>query len=137
MNLILAIQSACTKKMIRVSHKVRSLRIDDNLRRWIDVPVSFSRGDSVYLLQTKAMSKRYPRVLPKDISMFRRQPGPDRLPVLDLTPVKKDELSYFPAGLYIQVSTVSDLFVIQSAHPVRAILEMNSETITCRFLKNR
>lgn len=114
----------------RVSHKVRSVRIDDNLRRWIDVPVSFSRGDSVYLLQTKAMSKRYPRVLPKDISMFRRQPGPDRLPVLDLTPVKKDELSYFPAGLYIQVSTVSDLFVIQSAHPVRAILEMNSETIT-------
>ncbi|MCR4626492.1 MAG: U32 family peptidase [Treponema sp.] len=112
----------------RVSHKVRTVQEDSKGRRWIDIPAKFNRGDSVYLLQTKAMSKRYSRVLPNDISSFRRQPGPEHLPVLDLTPVAKDELKYFPSGLYIQVSTVSDLFVIQSAHPVRAILELNSET---------
>jgi len=113
----------------RVSHKVRTVKIDDKGNRWIDIPAGFSHGDSVYLLQTKSMSKRYPRVLPGDISKFRRQPGAERLPVLDITPVKKDELSYFPEGLYIQVSSIPDVFAVQSAHPIRVIIELNSETI--------
>jgi len=112
----------------RESHKVRVVTTDSEGKRWIDIPIGFTRGDSVYLLQTKAMSKRYKRVLPSDLSPFRRQPGPEHLPVLDLTPVKKDELSWFPNGLYIQVSTTEDLFLIQAEHPVRAILELNSET---------
>ena len=113
----------------RVSHKVRAVETDREGRRWIDIPAGFSRGDSVYLLQIKSMSKRYPRVLPGDISTFRRQPGPERLPILDLTPVKKDELKYFPEGLYVQVSTAADVFIAQAMHPVRIILELNSETI--------
>lgn len=113
----------------RASHKVRTVWIDEeNGKRYVDVPVGFKRGDSVYLLQTKSMSKRYPRVLPPDIGKFRQQPGDEILPVLDLTPVQKSELSYFPAGIYIQVSTVSDIFIAQSRSPVRVILELNSET---------
>ncbi|MDE6351227.1 MAG: U32 family peptidase, partial [Treponemataceae bacterium] len=112
----------------RESHKVRTVQTDDKGNRWIDIPAGFSCGDSVYLLQTKAMSKRYARVLPADIGRFRRQPGAEKLPVLDLTPVEKNELSYFPAGLYMQVSTVSDMFAVQSQHPVRVILELNCET---------
>lgn len=112
----------------RVSHKVRTVEFDDKGNRLIDIPKGFKQGDSVYLLQTKSMSKRYPRVLPSDIGKYRQQPGPEILPVLDLTPVQKNELSYFPEGLYIQVSTIADLFQIQSKHPVRAILELNFET---------
>lgn len=112
----------------RVSHKVRNVTVDEDGRRFIDVPLGFKRGDSVYLLQTKSMSKRYPRVLPNDIGKYRQQPGAEVLPVLDLTPVAKNELSYFPEGLYIQVSTVSDLFQVLSKNPVRVILEFNSET---------
>ena len=112
----------------RVSHKVRSVTVDSEGRRFIDVPRGFKRGDSVYLLQTKSMSKRYPHVLPNDLSRFRKQPGAEVLPVLDLTPVEKKELSYFPEGLYIQVSTVSDLHTAISKNPVRVILEFNSET---------
>jgi U32 family peptidase len=112
----------------RASHKVRTVETDENGSRWIDVPVGFTRGDPVYLLQTKSMSKRYPRVLPGDIGRFRSQPGAEQLPVLDITPVAKDELSYFPEGLYIQISTVNDMFVVQSQHPVRVILELNHET---------
>ncbi|MCR4822204.1 MAG: U32 family peptidase [Treponema sp.] len=112
----------------RVSHKVRTVMIDEKGRRFIDIPRGFSRGDSVYLLQTKAMSKRYPRVLPSDIGKYRQQPGAEVLPILDLTPVAKNELSYFPEGLYIQVSTVPDLFQVLSKNPVRVILELNSET---------
>jgi len=112
----------------RVSHKVRSVEVLDNGKRWIDIPGGFHPGDSVYLLQTKSMSKHYPRVLPNDLSHFRRQPGDEKLPVLDLTPVGKKELAYFPEGLYVQVSTLSDVFVVQAAHPVRIIIELNSET---------
>ncbi len=112
----------------RVSHKVRTVTQDEKGRRLIDVPLGFKRGDSVYLLQTKAMSKRYPRVLPSDISKFRQQPGAEVLPVLDLTPVARNELSYFPEGLYIQVSTVPDIYQVISKTPVRVILELNRET---------
>ncbi len=112
----------------RNSHKVRVVKTDDDGNRWIDIPKGFSKGDSVYLLQTKAMSKRYKKILPGDLSPYRRQPGAERLPVLDLTPVGKNEMNYFPKGLYIQVSTTADLFMIQAEHPVRAILELNNET---------
>ncbi|MFA6938108.1 MAG: peptidase U32 family protein [Treponema sp.] len=112
----------------RESHKVRVVKTDEDGRRWIDIPKGFSKGDNVYLLQTKAMSKRYKRVLPPDLSSYRRQPGPEALPLIDLTPVNNKEMLWFPKGLYIQVSTTSDLFLIQAEHPVRAILELNSET---------
>ena len=112
----------------RASHKIRTVNVDVDGRRFIDVPLGFKRGDSVYLLQTKSMSKRYPHVLPKDIGRYRHQPGAELLPILDLTPVAKNELSYFPEGLYIQVSTFSDLFVAISKSPVRMIIEYNSET---------
>mgnify|MGYP000857314158 FL=1 len=112
----------------RISHKVRSVEVLENGKRWVDIPGGFYTGDSVYLLQTKSTAKRYPRVLPNDLSRYRRQPGDEKLPVLDLTPVGKYELSYFPEGLYVQVSTLSDVFIVQSAHPVRVIIELNHET---------
>lgn len=122
--------SAFTKKddSGRESHKVRVITTDEKGNRWIDVPLGFSQGDSVYLLQTKSMSKRYKRVLPQDLAPFRKQPGPEKLPVLDLTPLAKNELNWFPEGLYVQVSTIADAHVVQSIHPVRVVLELNSET---------
>lgn len=112
----------------RESHKIRRVLVDRRGRRFVDVPRGFSCGDSVYLLQTKSMSKRYPHVLPPDIGRYRQQPGAEVLPILDLTPVDKKELSYFPEGLYIQVSTISDLYQCLFKKPVRVIVELNSET---------
>lgn len=112
----------------RKSHKIRSVEIEENGSRWIDIPKSFGIGDSVYLLQIKAQSKRYAHVLPPDLSRFRRQPGDELLPVLDLTPVRKKELEYFPDGMYVQVSSIADVFLAQSFHPVRIIIEYNSGT---------
>ena len=111
----------------RESHKVRIVKTDSKGRRWIDVPLGFTRNDEVYLLQTKSMSKRYKRVLPQDLSKFRMQPGAERLPVLDLTPLSKDEMKSFPEGLYVQVSTISDAHIVGMLHPVRVILELNNE----------
>ena len=112
----------------RESHKVRIVTLGENKKRWIDVPTGFSRLDEVYLLQTKSMSKRYKRVLPQDLSKFRKQPAGEVLPILDLTPLKQNEISWFPEGLYIGVSTVADAHVVQTLHPVRLILELNNET---------
>ena len=89
----------------RVSHKVHSVEVEDNGNRWIDIPGGFSLGDEVYLLQIKAGSKRYNRVLPNDLGRYRKQPKDERLPILDVTPVAAKELSYFPEGIYAQVSS--------------------------------
>jgi putative protease len=112
----------------RVSYKIRTVEFDRTGNRWIDIPAGFTTGDTVYLLQTKSMSKRYKHVLPNDIGRFRNQPGDERLPVMDLTPVGQDKIPYFPDGLYIQVSTVSDMFVVQAGKPVRILLELNNES---------
>lgn len=113
----------------RVSHKVRHVETDGEGRRWIDVPGGISQYDEVYLLQTKAGTKRYKRVLPNELKGFNKQPRDEVLPIMDLTPVQKNELDFFPEGLYIQVSSVEDVFLAQSAHPVRIIIEVNSETL--------
>ena len=113
----------------RESHKVRYTEFDSQGRLWIDVPQGFGEGDEVYLLQTKSMSKRYPRVLPNDLAPFNHQPRDELLPVMDLTPVQKRELEYFPEGLYVQVSSVPDVFSAQALNPVRLILELNSESL--------
>lgn len=112
----------------RESHKVRVVTTDEKGWRWVDIPNGFTRLDSIYLLQTKSMSKRYKRVLPQDLSRFRGQPAGERLPILDLTPLEKNQLSWFPEGLYIGVSTIADAHIVQSLHPVRVLLELNNET---------
>jgi len=112
----------------RVSHKIRSVEETADGTRWVDIPGSFGIGDSVYLLQTKSMSRRYPHVIPNDLGRYRRQPRDGILPVLDITPVQGKELSYFPSGLYVQVSSIPDVFAVQGLNPVRLIIELNSET---------
>ena len=113
----------------RMSHKIRTVELDEKSdRRWIDIPSGFTTGDEVYLLQYKANTKRYPHVLPNDIGRYRKQPKDEMLPILDVTPVAQKELDYFPDGLYVQVSSISDLFAVQGMNPVRVILEYNNET---------
>lgn len=113
----------------RVSHKIRTVEIDEDTgKRWLDIPGGFSVGDEVYLLQIKAGTKRYNRVLPGDLGKYRKQPKDERLPILDLTPVKEKELDYFPEGIYVQVSSIADVFAVQGLKPVRMIIEYNHET---------
>ena len=112
----------------RVSHKIRSVEVEDDGKRWIDIPAGYSVGDSVYLLQIKSSSKRYSRVVTADLSKYRKQPKDELLPILDLPPVAQKELQYFPDGVYVQVSSIADVFIVQGLNPVRVILEYNSET---------
>lgn len=58
----------------RESWKLKVIK-EKNGKTFFEVPNNFSIGDSVYLLQTKAMSKRYPEVLPKSFVRFKKKPN--------------------------------------------------------------
>jgi putative protease len=109
---------------------------------WISLPENFGPGDRVYLIQTKAMSKRYPPALPRDLDGFRRSPGRDKAPPLELSPVNRKgavrgegrETTVFPEGVYVSVSRVDDLYILQSARPTRVLLDLTRKN-AARLLK--
>jgi putative protease len=111
---------------------------------WISLPQGFGPGDRVYLIQTKAMSKRYPPVIPRDLGGFRRSPGRDRAPSPDFPPARQAavpvqdnlnkgkgvsgeggrETGVFPDGFYVSVSRPEDLYILQSERPARVIFAL-------------
>jgi len=122
----------------RTSHKVQVVESTQG-RIWIDLPENHGSGDPVYLIQTKTMTRRYPRILPGDLSPYNRQPHGEKLPPLSLTPpvlsagggkakLGRSLESVFPEGIYVQVSSMEDLYQSLTDRPVRAIVELNSET---------
>ena len=112
---------------------------------WLQLPADSGIGDSVYLLQTKAMTKRYPRLLPASLEKYRRQPNDEALPIVTLeagfpslsrqatsVPVKKSlsrkTTDIFPEGIYVQVSSIADLHTILADKPARVIVNLNEDT---------
>jgi putative protease len=93
---------------------------------WIPVPGDFGPGDTVYLIQGKFMSKRYPPVISGPVS--RRAPGRDAAPDKPLNFRDKKNAGpglLFPEGLYVAVSRVEDLYMLQSSRPIRVLLDLN------------
>jgi len=112
----------------RLSHKINAVETSPNGDRWISIPEGFGPGDAVYLIQTKAMTKRYAPVIRgvanKVDAPSARGPGREKAP-----PPKKVELlkkkthrTDLPAGLYAMVSRIEDLYILQSSRPVKVIL---------------
>ncbi|MDR0403769.1 MAG: U32 family peptidase [Treponema sp.] len=92
----------------------------------ISVPEEFGDGDLAYLIQTKAMTKRYPRIIPKDLSTFKRRPGRAEAP----RPVfpRQGRFSSLPEGIYAAVARPEDLYVLQSIRPAGAIVPLNRKS---------
>ncbi|MDR1955452.1 MAG: U32 family peptidase [Treponema sp.] len=118
----------------RQSHKVRFVQADPQETsgmQWISIPDGFEPGDAVYLIQTKAMSKRYAPVIPPARGSSSRMPGWDHAPSLDLPkPLegKKEQSRQFPEGLYTAVSRIEDLYILQSVRPLRVMLAYTRKT---------
>ena len=134
----------------RISHKVSAVEGGPGGAKWISIPENFGPGDMVYLIQTKAMTKRYPPVIKGEhprggprplgsVAGSSRSPGrekappPQAVPAVELkgrssSPVKSrgkknfSNQADFPSGLYAMVSRVEDLYVLQSVRPIKAIL---------------
>jgi putative protease len=109
----------------------------DAQKRWISIPEGFDVGDSVYLIQTKGMSKRYAPVIPRSPGGAEnsrgRMPGRDKAPVITLPPIKKGA---FSEGLYAAVSGIEDLYILQSARPLGVMLYYTRRTGTS-LLQNK
>ena len=136
----------------RESWKIQDI-MESKSGAWLQLPADSGKGDSVYLLQTRAMTKRYPRLLPASLEKYRRQPNDEALPMLTLeagfptlgdtnkaalttsttaSSVKKSlakkPADIFPEGLYVQVSSIADLHTILTDKPVRVIINLNEDT---------
>jgi putative protease len=97
---------------------------------WVSIPEGFGAGDDVYLIQTKALSKRYAPVIPPWAAGFARGPGRERAPSLTLPPVRRPSPGParrkveepFPPGIYIAFSRIEELYLAQAARPEGVIL---------------
>jgi putative protease len=95
---------------------------------WISIPEGFGPGDSVYLIQTRRLGRRYPPVIRGAEGGRRaastREPGREKAPDISLPPVRKAGAGAFPEGVYCAVSRTADLFILQSVRPVRVMLQL-------------
>ncbi|MDR0561920.1 MAG: U32 family peptidase [Spirochaetaceae bacterium] len=111
----------------RQAHKLAAVEAEgDDL--WLSIPEGFDKGDEVYLIQTKAMTKRYAPVIPRRLDSFKRAPGRESAPVFSLPAAKRTDAKTFPAGIYLGVSRVEDLYMIQSAKAAGAMLGYTRKT---------
>ncbi|MDR2494904.1 MAG: U32 family peptidase [Spirochaetaceae bacterium] len=95
---------------------------------WISIPEGFGAGDAAYLIQTT--TRRFPPVIRP--GNFKRAPGMDRAPELALwrekTEKTEKKAAPFPAGFYVGVSRVEDLYILQSDRPCAVMLAYTPKT---------
>jgi putative protease len=121
----------------RVSHKLQyAAPAEDVLSGggfWLSIPPGFGKGDRVYLIQTKAMSKRHKPVIATNEKKGGRGPGHEKAPIPAITvkvaAKQKNKSAVFPDGLYVAVSHINDLYVVQSSRPAKVILSLNRKTL--------
>ncbi|GMO25167.1 MAG: peptidase U32 family protein [Termitinemataceae bacterium] len=89
----------------------------------------FRTGDTCYIVQTKENSRRYAQLVPKDFIHSKRKPGFDQAPPIRYTPVNKVMLKEFPAGIYVAVSNLNDMYVVQSIKPQFLIINGSIRTL--------
>jgi putative protease len=109
----------------REAHKLSFLKPEDTGGYWISIPEGFEVGDSVYLIQTRGMSRRYSPVIPKNLDALKRMPGREKAPAVFLPPAKQ---GFLPEGIYAAAGSIEDLYAIQSMRPVRVILSYTRGT---------
>ena len=117
----------------RESHKVKFAEAAKN-GCWVSIPDGFDIGDKAYLIQTKAMSKRYKPVISNDAAASRRQPGHEKAPIPAATVLPKNKAAVFPEGLYAAVSRIEDLYIVQSIRPAKVMLSLTAKI--ARYLLN-
>ncbi|MDR2659156.1 MAG: U32 family peptidase [Spirochaetaceae bacterium] len=109
----------------RAAHKIKYVERQADGSFWVDIPASFTKGDNVYLISVKGMSRRYQPVLQQTEDSKNRhgQPGFEKAPSVKFTAGKsvKKNKEDFPEGLYVSVSRIEDMFIAQSARPAALI----------------
>jgi putative protease len=128
----------------RVSHKLKFAEESDD-GYWISIPEGFEPGDRVYLIQTRAMSKRYEPLVPRGAAGGGRGPGREKAPFPEIQRPQKETGTAgktkpgggFPEGLYVAVSRAEDLYIVQSVRPVRVMLSYTRKTAARLLAENK
>jgi len=130
----------------RITHKVVSVqKADKSLAYngfWISAP-ECSIGDSVYLIQTKAMSKRYAPVIAQGHAS--RGPGREKAPSPQVQITQHKEGTNkrgksgasFPEGLYVAVHRPEDLYIVQSSRPQKVMLAYSQKNVKYLLADNK
>jgi putative protease len=122
----------------RVSHKLTYAEAQDAADAaagayWLSIPNGFGVGDRVYLIQNKAMSKRY-RPVSGGSSAGKRGPAFEKAPVPKIPELQKSKPAKtgsrsaapgLPEGLYVAVSNINDLYIVQSSRPAKVMLNLS------------
>jgi putative protease len=127
---------------------------------WISIPDGFDKGDRVYLIQTRAMSKRHRPVIAPNAPKGGRQPGHEKAPLPHIIPTpkkntrtkgtaavktaavktataKRKDAATFPDGLYVAVSGINDLYIVQSSPPARVMLSLSRKNAAYLLSENK
>ena len=115
---------------------------EEDLQRAIAHGREILQGAAKKALEGRTRSRRYNRVMPQNLSSFKRVPGKDKAPPLVVHEKKGEAPSIkakagkkdskkqgasleLPDGIYTMVSKIEDLYILQSARPAKAILPLN------------
>ena len=128
----------------RVSHKLQYAETAGAAAFWLSLPEGFGKRDRVYLIQKKSRSKRYKPVISSGKTTGeKRGPGFDAAPQPEIVfpvPPKQKAASKsgnaFPEGLYTSVSSINDLYIIQSVRPEKAILQLTGKNADSLLKEN-
>jgi putative protease len=115
----------------RVSHKLKYAEATPD-GFWLSIPGGFGKGDRVYLIQTRALSKRHKPIIAHNEKAGGREPGFDTAPFPAIVPKTaakhRGESAAFPDGLYVAVSSINDLYIVQSSRPAKVMLSLTHKT---------
>jgi len=122
----------------RVSHKLTYAEAHDaagsNGAYWLSIPDGFGVGDRVYLIQNKAMSKRYKPITGGESPGGKRGPAFEKAPIPKVPELHKSKPAKtggrsaapgLPEGLYVAVSDINDMYTVQSSRPAKVMLDLS------------
>ncbi|MDR2924287.1 MAG: U32 family peptidase [Treponema sp.] len=118
----------------RAPHKLTFAEVQGMDGYWLSIPGGFGIGDRVYLIQNKAMSKRYRPVIGGAVSEGKRGPAFDKAPIPQIPELRKnkpvktgsrDKPPVLPEGIYAAVSGINDLYIVQSSRPAKVMLNLS------------
>ena len=126
----------------RISHKLTFAEQEAKRGVWISAPEG-EIGDHVYLIQTKAMSKRYAPVITQ--TSGGKGPGREKAPFPQIQMARNNETGskktksseIFPEGLYIAVSRPEELYIVQSSRPQRVMLALTRKNAKYLLAENK
>jgi putative protease len=136
----------------RVSHKLTYAEVQDAgaaaSAYWLSIPDGFGVGDRVYLIQNKAMSKRYKPLTGSGatsggtttgFSAGKRGPTFGKAPDPQIQELHRSRSAKtnsrntapgLPEGLYVAVSNINDLYIVQSSRPAKVMLKFNRKNVS-------